>query len=57
MLSMLLLVKLVLHPLHDLFLYLGFEEGILDFLKHFDYFLIVLLTVVVADNEVWNVEK
>jgi len=57
MLSMLLLVKLVLHPLHDLFLYLGVEERILDFLKHFDYFLIVLLAVVVADNEVWNVEK
>ena len=57
MLSMLLLIELVLHSLHDLFLYLSFEEGILDFLKHFDDFLIVLLTVVVADYEVWNVEK
>ena len=54
---MLLLVKLVLHSLHDLLFNLHVKVGIFNFLKHFNDFLVVFFAVMVADNEVWNIKK
>lgn len=54
---MLLLVKLVLHSLHDLLFNLHVKVGILNFLKHFNDFIVVFFAVMVADNEVWNIKK